>query len=86
MDTLTPALAKGCLAGLGLVVLFAAIGGLAYLLLTVAGLPQNIVLLIAIASGPILGTVGLLVVVWQRTINQQIQTTGEDETTSRHGP
>lgn len=51
------ALGKGCLAGLALVVLYAAISGLVYLVLSWLGASPNLRLLIGIASGPIVGTV-----------------------------
>jgi hypothetical protein len=64
MDGIAPTLGKGCLAGLGLAVLFVAISGLAYLVLSQFDVPPNIVLLISIASGPTTGTMGTLVVLW----------------------
>jgi hypothetical protein len=44
------------LAGIGLGIAFVAISALAYVLLGLFDLPRNIRLLIAFASGPILGT------------------------------
>ena len=49
-------LGKGCLAGLGLAGVFFVISSLMYLILSGVGLPHNILLLLTIASGPILGT------------------------------
>jgi hypothetical protein len=57
MPVVAQSLGKGCLGGLGAAVVFLLSGGAAYLLLSVMGLPENIVLFIAIASGPIIGTV-----------------------------
>ncbi len=51
-----PATGVGCLAGIGLGVAFVAISALAYVLLGLFSVPQNIRLLIAFACGPILGT------------------------------
>jgi hypothetical protein len=48
---------KGCLGGVGAAVVFLLSGGAVYLILSVLGLPENIVLFLAIASGPIIGTV-----------------------------
>lgn len=50
-------LGYGCLAGFGLAILFFVISGVAYVLLGAAGLASNIRLLVALLSGPILGTV-----------------------------
>ena len=55
MDTVTTGLLKGCLAGLGLVVVFFAISGLTYLVLNLIGLPHRMVLFLSIGSGPIVG-------------------------------
>lgn len=60
-----PAFGRGCLLGLGLLVLFVAISGVLYLALLLTDLPENIRLLISIASGPILGTVIGLLVAWR---------------------
>jgi hypothetical protein len=57
MPVVAQSLGKGCLGGLGAAVVFLLSGGAVYLLLSVMGLPENIVLFIAIASGPIIGTV-----------------------------
>jgi len=66
-----PAFGKGCLLGLGLVVLFAAISGLLWLALLLTDLPENIRLLISIATGPILGTVIGLFVAWRMMNRRQ---------------
>lgn len=70
MDTVTTALWKGCLAGIGLVAVFLAISGLAYLVLSQTGLPRNIILLVTIGSGPIIGTFGLCAILWVRARRQ----------------
>ncbi len=64
MTEIAPTLGKGCLTGLGLAVLFVVIGGLAYLVLSQFDVPPNIMLLISIAGGPIIGTMGTLIVLW----------------------
>jgi hypothetical protein len=64
------ALGKGCLAGLALVALYGAIGGLVYLALGWLGAASNLRMLVGIASGPIVGTAIALIValaVVQRT-------------------
>jgi len=53
---------KGCLAGIALAVLFFALSGVLFLLLGITGLQQNIRLLLTFAGGPILGTIGVVVV------------------------
>ena len=60
-----PAVGKGCLAGLGLLVLFVVISGLIYLVLGAFALADNIRLLVSIASGPILGTIIGLLIAWR---------------------
>jgi hypothetical protein len=49
-------LGKGCLAGFGVAFAFFAISGLVYVLAGLFSLPENLRLLAAVASGPILGT------------------------------
>ncbi len=58
------ALGKGCLAGVGVALLFFVLSLLVYLLIGPFGLPPNVRLLITFASGPILGTGVVLVVFW----------------------
>ncbi len=62
MDIVTTGLWKGCLGGIGLAIVFFIISGLTYLILIQVGLPRNIVLFITVASGPIIGTLGLAAV------------------------
>ncbi len=54
-------LGGGCLVGLALAVGFLVIGGIIYGVGWVAGLPSNIMLMLAVAGGPIIGTVVALV-------------------------
>ncbi|MGF1507006.1 MAG: hypothetical protein GYB64_00805 [Chloroflexi bacterium] len=65
-------LGKGCLAGLGLAVLFLVVSALTYALLGLFDLPVNIRLLLTFLSGPVLGTVGVIIVLYMRSLaNQQ---------------
>lgn len=81
------ALWKGCLGGVGIALVFLIISGAAYLLLSQLALPQNLVLFVAILSGPLLGTIGLILFVWFRRPGSQPRTTNAgDETTSRDTP
>lgn len=82
MDKLTPIMGKGCLAGFGLVVIFFVISGLAYLAISQFDLPQNLVLLVTVASGPIIGTLGTLAVLLLRSIDRRERST-TDETAAR---
>jgi nitrate reductase gamma subunit len=59
-------LGKGCLGGLGAALVFLLVGGAVYLVLSAFGLPENIVLFLAIASGPIIGTVIVAAIVLLR--------------------
>ncbi len=45
---------------------FLAISGLTYLILSQSGLPRNIILLVTIGSGPIIGTFGICAILWIR--------------------
>lgn len=54
-------LGKGCLGGLALAVVFLGISGTAYLLMGMTDAPRRIALLVSVASGPILGTVLLII-------------------------
>ncbi|GAB4469697.1 MAG: hypothetical protein Kow00124_05120 [Anaerolineae bacterium] len=90
-SAISPALGKGCLLGVGLAGLFFGLSALLYLLLGLADLPSNIRLLIAIAGGPILGTVIAFVVLsirasreTRRLIDAQGEPHRDDETASRH--
>ncbi len=60
-STADTVLMKGCLGGVALAVVFLLIGGIMYLLLSRVHLPRNIVLLISIASGPLLGLALLMI-------------------------
>jgi hypothetical protein len=63
-------LAKGCLGGLGLTVVFLAISAAVYLLLIQSGLQLMLVLLLTILSGPVIGTGGLLLFLYRRSTKQ----------------
>ncbi len=78
------ALGKGCLAGVGMTLGFFAISGLAYLLLGPLALPSNLRLLIAVASGPIVGTLAVLVIFLALSRRASRLATRDDESTSRH--
>lgn len=60
-----PAVGKGCLAGLALLVLFVGISGLTYLILKPFGLSENTHLFFTVLSGPLLGTIIGLIVGWR---------------------
>ena len=66
MSVVAQSLGKGCLGGIGAAILFLAVGGLAYFGLSAFGLPENIVLFVAIASGPIIGTALVAIIVLWR--------------------
>lgn len=77
---------KGCLGGIGLVLVFFLVSGVTYFLLGFTSLSHNIVLLLSIASGPVIGTFGLLLPLYLRA-RRQIQTTPKsDETTAGDAP
>jgi len=61
-SSVQPALGRGCAIGLGLALLFVVLTAILYVVLGASGLPENIRLLIAIAGGPIGGTVIAFVV------------------------
>lgn len=86
MDVVRAALWKGCLGGLGLAVLFLVISGLTYLFLSQTSTPYNLVLLLSIASGPIIGTGGLLAILYFRALRAQRASAATDETTQRDSP
>lgn len=52
---------KGCLGGVALAAVFLGISAVTYLLMNLLGLSQNIVLLASVASGPIGGTILLII-------------------------
>lgn len=62
MSTVTTGLWKGCLGGIGLAIVFFIISVLTLLIVSQTDLPPGIVLFIAIASGPIIGTLGFAAV------------------------
>ena len=87
MGVVSAGLGKGCLAGLGLAVGFFAISGLVYLLLGPFGLERNIRLLLTIVSGPILGTLAVVVIFLQRSARaRRVAERGADEPASRDAP
>jgi hypothetical protein len=55
-NSLLALLLKGCMGGAGLGVTLLLIGGGIYFVLSVIGMPHNLVLLLSIASGPVIGT------------------------------
>jgi hypothetical protein len=80
MDVVRTALWKGCLGGFGLAILYVVIGGLAYIILSQLNLSYNLVLLVAIASGPVFGTGGLLAVLyWHARRAHQSMARSDDE-------
>lgn len=81
--TVAPAVGKGCLAGFGLAGLFLVIGGLMYLLLGVLDLGLRTRLLIAILSGPLVGTFGTLLVAYVRSSRAGASASVDDESTPR---
>ncbi len=90
-SVISPALGKGCLLGLGLAGLFFGLSALLYLLPGLSDLPSNIRLLIAIAGGPIIGTVIAFVVLSIRVSRETRKLLdarggphGDDEAASRH--
>lgn len=58
------ALGKGCLAGVGVALLFFVLSLLVYLLIGPFALPSNVRLLVTFVSGPILGTGVVLAAFW----------------------
>lgn len=84
--TVGAALGKGCLAGVGLALGFFILSVLAYGLLGPFGLPHNIRLLVAIASGPILGTLAVVVVFLMISRKAQQTAAGQDGSASRDEP
>ena len=79
-------LLKGCLGGLGLVVVFFAISGLTYLLLVGTEISHNVVLVLSIVSGPAIGTFGLLLPLYLRARRQIQPATKSDETAPGDAP
>jgi len=70
-ETIIIALRAGCLWGLGLVLLFFVISGIAYVLTGFMLLDESIRLLITFSCGPILGTAIVIVVYYARAVKQQ---------------
>jgi hypothetical protein len=68
--TIASGLGKGCLGGLALALVFFAISGFVYLILTQIDVPPRTILLLTVASGPIGGTLGLTVVLLIRARTQ----------------
>jgi len=64
-------LLKGCLGGIGLSIVFMVISGATYLLLAQTALSLNIRLFFGILAGPLLGTIGLLAIVFIRARRAQ---------------
>lgn len=79
-------LLKGCLGGLGLVIIFFVIGGLTYLLLGTTTLSRNVILVLSILSGPVIGTFGLLLPLYLRASRQVRNAAKSDETTPGDAP
>lgn len=52
---------KGCLGGVGLTAVFLGISAFTYFVMGFIDAPRNIVLLVSIASGPIIGTILLII-------------------------
>ncbi|NDJ51839.1 MAG: hypothetical protein GYB68_02000 [Chloroflexi bacterium] len=65
-----PAVAQGCLVGLGMTLGFGLLGVMTYFALSLLGLPTNIALVIAIPIGPIVGTLAIVVVMLRRSKQQ----------------
>jgi len=86
MDVVRAGLWKGCLGGLGLVVVFFIISGLTYLLLGQTTLSPNVILVISIASGPLIGTFGILIPLYLRARRQLQAATKADETAQGDAP
>lgn len=69
MDVVRTALAKGCLGGLGMAIVYIILGGALYLMLAQTALPQSLVMIISIAGGPVIGTAGALAILYVRARN-----------------
>lgn len=98
-QTLWVAVRAGCLWGLGIVLLFAAISGVTYLIGLRMDITDGVHLLLAFASGPICGTAIVVLVFYGRGLKAQrdlLRTTDlksikkvpeeDDETTSGYTP
>ena len=79
MNIFTAALWKGCLGGIGLVLVFFAISGIAYLILSLAGLPQRTILFVSVGSGPIIGTLGFSTILLVRALRAQTEMSNRKE-------
>ena len=87
MDMVRSALWRGCLGGIGMTLMFFLISGVTYLALNQSGLTYNLVLLLSVASGPVIGTCGLLGVLYLRAMRaQSSRPSGRDETTQGNSP
>ncbi|MBN1428180.1 MAG: hypothetical protein JXB07_07335 [Anaerolineae bacterium] len=73
MTTVTTALWKGCLGGIGLAMVFFAISGITYLILTHTGLSYRMILFVTFASGPIIGTLGMSAILGTLALRAQTQ-------------
>lgn len=86
MDVVRTGLWKGCLGGIGLVIVFFIISGLTYLVLSQTQLSHGMALVLSIVSGPIIGTLGVLVPLYLRARRALRSNTAIDETTQRDAP
>ncbi len=86
MDVVRTGLWKGCLGGLGLVIVFFIISGLTYLVLSQAGLSSGVTLVVSIVSGPIIGTLGVLLPIYLRARRGLRSDSKTDETTQGDAP
>jgi hypothetical protein len=66
IDAATAILVRGCLGGIGLAVVFLLISGTTYLALSALSAPRNLLILFTIASGPVIGSVAVLLVLLRR--------------------
>lgn len=84
-NQVAPAMGKGCLLGIGIGVLFFVVGAVVYLIAGLFPLPERIVLLLAIAGGPIIGTAITMIVLYQRVrrTTPPLQEGEADETAPR---
>lgn len=87
MEIVRTALWRGCLGGIGMALLFLLISAITYVALNDSGLTYNLVLLLTIASGPVIGTCGVLGVLYLRATRAQTsKPSGRDETTQGNTP
>lgn len=86
MDVVRAGLVKGCLGGLAMVVVFFVISGLTYWLLSQTSLSREVVLVLAIASGPAIGTAGVLGPIYIRARRALNAPSTTDETAAGDAP